>query len=132
CNTFWVDDGVLVGDNTDVAGGPGGPAAVGAGRGARLAVVGHRVAARGGGASARAVGSAAAAAGADLRVRSRAPDRANRFVAWAVERGTRAAVWKDGEPTDVAINATPLGLAQADALPVDPARLPNMRCALDM
>jgi shikimate dehydrogenase len=125
CNTFWVDDGVLVGDNTDVAAVRGALAALGAEGTGRWLVIGT-------GGAARAVAIAAAAAGADLRVRSRAPERAKRFVSWAAEQGTRAAVWKDGEATDVALNATPLGLAQADPLPVDPARLAGVGYALDM
>ena len=102
CNTFWVDDGVLVGDNTDVAAVRGALAALGADGAGRWLVIGT-------GGAARAVAIAAAAAGADLRVRSRAPERAKRFVSWAAERGTRAAVWKEGEATDVALNATRWG-----------------------
>jgi len=125
CNTFWVDDGVLVGDNTDVSGVRAALAALGADGARRWLVIGT-------GGSARAVAIAAADAGAELRVRSRAPERAQRFAAWAAQHGARAAVWKDGEATDVAVNATPLGLAQVDPLPVDPARLTGVRCALDM
>ena len=125
CNTFWVEEGDLVGDNTDVSGVREALAALGADGARRWLVIGT-------GGSARAVAIAAAHAGAELRVRSRAPERAQRFAAWAAEQGTRAAVWKDREATDVAINATPLGLAPADALPVDPVRLPEVRCALDL
>ena len=125
CNTFWVDDGVLVGDNTDVSGVRGALAALGADGARRWLVIGT-------GGSARAVAIAAAAAGAELRVRSRAPERAQRFAAWATERGARTGVWKEGEPADVAINATPLGLAHIDPLPVDPTRLREVRCALDL
>jgi shikimate dehydrogenase len=125
CNTFWVEDGVLVGDNTDVAGVRAALADLGADGARRWLVLGT-------GGSARAVAIAAAAAGAELRVRSRAPARAAQFADWAGGRGARAAAWKDGDSAEVVINATPLGLAPRDALPLDPARVGGARCALDL
>jgi len=125
CNTFWVEAGDLIGDNTDVAGVRAALAALGADGARRWLVIGT-------GGSARAVAIAATESGAELRVRSRAPERAARFTAWASERGARAAVWKEGETAEVAINATPLGLAATDALPVDPKALTGVRCALDL
>jgi shikimate dehydrogenase len=125
CNTFWVERGTLVGDNTDVTGVRAALGALGADGARRWLVLGT-------GGSARAVAIAAAAAGVELRVRSRAPERAARFAAWAAEHGARAAVCKDGEPAEVVINATPLGLAPNDPLPADPARLTGVRWALDM
>jgi len=124
CNTFWTEDGVLVGDNTDVAGVSTALAALGV-TGGRWLVIGT-------GGSARAVAVAAADAGASLWVRSRHPDRARDFVAWAKQLGLRAEPAHGPIETDAAINATPLGLAEGDALPVDPKDLRGVRMALDL
>ncbi len=97
CNTFWTEDGVLVGDNTDVAGVRAALAALGA-DGGRWLVIGT-------GGSARAVAVAAADAGAALWVRSRHPDRARAFAAWAKQR---------------------------DSLPIYPRDLRGARIALDL
>jgi shikimate dehydrogenase len=121
CNTFWTEDGVLVGDNTDVA---GVHAALG-GDGGRWLVIGT-------GGSARAVAVAAADAGAALWVRSRHPDRARAFAAWATQLGARAEAAHGPVEVDVAINATPLGLDERDPLPIDPKDLPGVRMALDL
>jgi shikimate dehydrogenase len=119
CNTFWSEGGVLVGDNTDV---PGVRAALG-----ELGVDGDRWLVLGTGGAARAVAVAAADAGAALWVRSRHPDRAQQFAAWA-----SASVAHGPVAVDVVINATPLGLAAGDPLPLDPKDLPGVRAALDL
>jgi shikimate dehydrogenase len=124
CNTFWTEDGTLVGDNTDVAGVSAALAALGV-KGGRWLVIGT-------GGSARAVAVAAADAGARLWVRSRHPDRARDFVVWAKQLGLRAEPAHGPIETDAAINATPLGLAEGDALPVDPKDLRGVRMALDL
>lgn len=126
CNTFWTEGGVLVGDNTDV---PGVRAALG-----ELGVDGDRWQVLGTGGAARAVAVAAADAGAALWVRSRDPDRARQFVDWAVQLGGRgrAAAAHGPVEVDVVINATPLGLAAGDPLPLDPKDLPGVRAALDL
>jgi len=119
CNTFWTEGGVLVGDNTDV---PGVRAALG-----EVGVDGDRWLVLGTGGAARAVAVAAADAGAALWVRSRHPDRAQRFAAWA-----GASVARGPVEVDVVINATPLGLAAGDPLPLDPKDIPGVRAALDL
>src|SRR6266571_3760242 len=124
CNTFWTEDGVLVGDNTDVAGVRAALAALGA-DGGRWLVIGT-------GGSARAVAVAAADAGAALWVRSRHPDRARAFAAWAKQLGVRAEAAHGPVEVDAAINATPLGLAEGDSLPIDPRDLRGARMALDL
>ena len=69
CNTFWTEDGALVGDNTDVAGVRATLEQLGVGSGEkRWLVVGT-------GGSARAVAVTAADAGATLWVRSRNAER---------------------------------------------------------
>jgi len=129
CNTFWVEDGALVGDNTDVFGVSAALARLGApGKGARWLVVGT-------GGSARAAAVAAAELGATLFVRSRDSARAKQFVAWANRLGRaegEAQVANGPVEIDVAINATPLGLAGHDALPVDLNHIPGVRHALDL
>ncbi len=124
CNTFWTEDGVLVGDNTDVAGVRGALAALGA-NGGRWLVIGT-------GGSARAVAVAAADAGAALWVRSRHPDRAREFTTWASQIGVRAQPAHGPVEVDTAINATPLGLGDRDALPIEPKDLRGVRTALDL
>jgi len=124
CNTFWTEGGVLVGDNTDVAGVRAALAALG-GAGRRWLVVGT-------GGSARAVAVAAADEGAALWVRSRHPDRAREFAAWAKQLGVRAEPAHGPVDVDTAINATPLGLAEGDPLPMDPKDLRGARTALDL
>ncbi len=124
CNTFWTEDGVLVGDNTDVAGVRAALAALGA-DGGRWLVIGT-------GGSARAVAVAAADAGAALWVRSRHPDRARAFAAWAKQLGVRAEAAHGPVEVDAAINATPLGLAEGDSLPIDARDLRGARMALDL
>jgi shikimate dehydrogenase len=85
CNTVWTEHGVLVGDNTDVAGVRQALAALGADGAGRWLVLGT-------GGAARAVLVAAAEAKASLAVRSRDPDRARRFADWGAARGVRVEV----------------------------------------
>jgi shikimate dehydrogenase len=125
CNTFWAEAGVLVGDNTDVAGILGALRQLGADGGGRWLVLGT-------GGSARAVAVAAAEAGAELHVLSRDAGRAHAFVEWALTRGVRAVAARGAFAPDVAINATPLGLKEADPLPLDPERSRRLRAALDL
>ena len=124
CNTFWAEDGTLVGDNTDV---PGVRAAL-----RDLGVNGGRWLLLGTGGAARAVAVAAADAGATLRVRSRHPERAREFVEWANGLGSRAEAAHEPAEVDAVINATPLGLTEGDPLPLDPKSLPGVRAALDL
>ena len=125
CNTFWPEDGALVGDNTDVAGILGALRQLGADGGGRWLVVGT-------GGSARAVAVAAADVGAELHVVSRNAGRAHSFVEWALTRGVRAAAARGALEPDVAINATPLGLQEGDPLPLDAGRSRRLRAALDL
>ena len=127
CNTFWTEDGgALVGDNTDVFGVTSAPAKIGAGKkGERWLVVGT-------GGSARATAVAAADSGATLFVRSRDAARAKAFAAWASGIGVPTTVAAGPTEIDVAINATPLGLAGHDPIPVDVNHIPGVQRALDL
>jgi shikimate dehydrogenase len=126
CNTFWTDDGQLVGDNTDVVGVSRALDQIGVnGKGGRWLVIGT-------GGSARAVAICAADRGATLWIRSRDAKRADAFAIWARGRGARADVATGPTEVDVAINATPLGLAGHDPLPVDVNHIPGAERALDL
>src|SRR5256884_610205 len=125
CNTFWTEQGALVGDNTDVAGILAALRQLGAdGAGSWLLV--------GTGGAARAVAVAAAAAKADLHVLSRDAGRARDFADWASRQGTRAAAARGKLEPDIAINATPAGLKDTDPLPLDPDSAARLHPALDL
>jgi shikimate dehydrogenase len=127
CNTFWAERGTLSGDNTDVAGVRAALRDLGIdGTGGRRWLV------IGTGGSARAVAVAAQEENAELVVKSRDPERARRFVAWAKHQGGRAEVADRKLDVNVAINATPLGLRPDDELPTEPAGLHGLRAALDL
>lgn len=123
CNTFWVEQGTLVGDNTDV------PAI--AAELQEMGVNGGRWLVLGTGGSARAVAIAASQAGAELLVRSREPTRAKAFAEWASAQGARARAASGPDSAETVVNATPLGLRDNDPLPLadGPAEL---RAALDL
>ena len=124
CNTFWVEQETLVGDNTDV------PAI--AAELKDMGVAGGRWLVLGTGGSARAVAIAASLAGAELLVRSREPTRANAFAEWATAHGARAKPAHGVDSPDVIVNATPLGLRQNDPLPADGAPPHGLTAALDL
>jgi shikimate dehydrogenase len=126
CNTFWTEDGQLVGDNTDVCGVTAALGKIGAGqKGERWLVVGT-------GGSARATAVTAADTKAALFVRSRDAARAKAFAAWATGIGAATTVASGPIEVDVVINATPLGLAGHDPLPVDVNHVPGVQRALDL
>lgn len=124
CNTYWVEHGELAGDNTDVAGVLGALDALGA-RGGTWCVAGT-------GGSARAVALAAAERGATVLVRSRTPERARAFAAWAESVGVAARPAGAEARADVLINATPLGLRPGDPSPIPDAFARGARVALDL
>jgi shikimate dehydrogenase len=114
CNSVWSGPGGITGDNTDVA----------AVREVAAALVGEGVVRRalvigtGGSARAAAVAVADGWPGAVVEVLSRDAARAQDFLSWAEGAGV-AAVPSNGDQVDLVINATPLGLAPADVLPLD-------------
>lgn len=124
CNTFWVEQGALVGDNTDV------PAI--AAELADLGGAGGRWLLLGTGGSARAVAIAAADARAELLVHSRDPARGRALVDWANAQGARARIATAPLAADVIINATPLGMNADDALPIEPGAVRDVQGALDL
>jgi shikimate dehydrogenase len=118
-NTFVVQEGTLLGDNTDVTGVLQALDALGAESPWLV---------RGTGGAARAVAAAALEREATLMVQSRDPTRADHFVSWAVGIGASALV-DDGRRVGTAINATPLGLRPDDPTPISADRL-DVSCAV--
>lgn len=121
CNTFWLQEGTVQGDNTDVDGVLEALAPLEAPATAWL------IAGTGGGA--RATVAAAASRGARVAIRSRDPGRRRLFEAWCTAHGAPPA-----EPVEceVLINTTPLGLRAGDHLPLAHDEAPRAQVAFDM
>lgn len=125
CNTFWADDGVVWGDNTDVAGFRGAVAAVCPEGidGARVLLVGA-----GGAARAALAGLVDEEAG-EIVVLNRSGERARTLARELGGRRTRVLDGPgalEGLDLDLVVQATSLGLTVGDPLPVDldaPARV---------
>lgn len=134
CNAFWLEDGAIHGDNTDVA---GVREAVGALLGRPPA--GARVLLLGAGGAASAAVCALADAGAErIVIANRTVDRARALADRFRAPGVRIEVAGSvdalaGDAFDLAINSTSLGLQSADPLPLDPdAPGPSVGAALDL
>lgn len=125
CNTFWTEQGTLVGDNTDVPGILACLQLLGVDGAGNWLLIGT-------GGAARAAAIAAAEARVQLHVLSRDAARAGAFADWARNRGVRAEPARGALEPDVAINATPLGLKETDPLPLDLARTKSLSAALDL
>lgn len=127
-NTFWVEDGTLVGDNTDVHGFDALARATLSGipERARLALLGA-----GGGATA-VLGAVEQWPGAQVSVWNRHPERAvalaERFP--GIAQAT-AAVPDALRGATVVVNATSIGMRD-DALPCDPRQLPRGVAVIDL
>jgi shikimate dehydrogenase len=121
CNTFWSEDGRIVGDNTDV------PGLLEALHQLEVSTAPWFIAGSGGGARAAVV--AAAQHRVPVSVRSREPGRQRQFESWIASRGVALA-----PPAEcgVLINATPLGLSPGDPLPIEPDGFPCADVAFDM
>jgi len=121
CNTFWNEDGRIIGDNTDVSG------ILEALQ--QLGVSDAPWFIAGSGGSARAAVLAAGEHGVSVAVRSRDARRQERFEAWIRARGVALA---DPAECGVLINCTPLGLQAEDPLPIPPDGFSQAEIALDM
>jgi len=121
CNTFWIEEGALHGDNTDVVG-------VGAAL-ERLDLPPGPWLVAGTGGAARGVVGAAAEHGASVAVRSRDAMRRSAFEQWMTGLGVQPA--PPAECT-VLVNATPLGLHAGDHLPIAADQAPVAIVALDL
>lgn len=128
-NTFWTQDGALIGDNTDVAGFDFAARDLLESAQADLP---RRVALIGAGGAAAAVATAVSDwDGAELVVWSRTPARAEelvkRFACARAETDLATAV----RGADLVVNATPMGMLD-DFLPVPIADLPRKCPVLDL
>jgi len=121
CNTFWSEDGRIVGDNTDV------PGLLEALHQLGLPNAPWFIAGSGGGA--RAAVLAAGEHGVAVAVRSRDTGRQKEFESWITSRGVP--LTEPGE-CGVLINATPLGLQAGDPLPIEPDGFSRAEIAFDM
>ncbi|MBA3259670.1 MAG: shikimate dehydrogenase [Gemmatimonadales bacterium] len=121
CNTFWLENDRVAGDNTDVDGllaaldaldPPDGPWLI-----------------AGTGGSARAAAAAAIRRGASIAVRSRSDTRRKAFEIWAGRSGASLAPARECR---VILNTTPLGLSAGDASPPGRESAPDASVALDL
>jgi shikimate dehydrogenase len=122
CNTFWSEEGRVVGDNTDVTGVLAELDRLAPSDGAAWLIAGT-------GGAARAAAAAAQERSAPIAVLSRDEDRRAAFERWAASLGLSLA-----PPADccVLLNATPLGLRPQDPLPIPPDLVPHAEVALDL
>jgi shikimate dehydrogenase len=121
CNTFWNEDGRMVGDNTDVQG------VIEALHQLAVSSAPWFIAGTGGGA--RAAVAAAQEMGVAVAAVSRSPERQEGFERWISARGVALA---PAAACRVLINTTPLGLKGGDPLPIEPDRFPGAEVAFDM
>lgn len=132
-NTFWLAEGEVWGDNTDVE---GFTAAVRMLLGRSIG--GGRVLVVGAGGAARAVVHALASHGAERvvivnRTQERARELAHRFGRGRTRIEVVASAGDIGaDAFDLAVNATSLGLDPGDPLPLDPAAAAPIDAALDL
>jgi shikimate dehydrogenase len=121
CNTFWSEDGKIIGDNTDV------PGLLEALHQLEVPKAPWFIAGSGGGARAAVV--AAAREGVAVAVRSRDARRQQDFESWITSRGISLAQAPD---CGVLINSTPLGLQPGDPVPIQAEHFPRAEVAFDM
>lgn len=136
-NTFWTEEGELVGDNTDVGGFEEAVArAFGAQRSQRsqrAQRVWRRVALVGAGGGAAAVAAAAERwAGCRVALWSRDAERSERLAARFSNVQRAASLETAVGDADLVVNATPLGLGPDDEFPVPVHLLPPRACVFDL
>lgn len=120
CNTFWSQDAMVVGDETDSVGIARAWASLGRPSGDWLLI--------GTGGSALAAARAARNAGVGVLVRSRSPERA---AAFRQELGAMG-VGAGSAPIGMVVNCTPLGLRKDDRLPLELDDMPGTAAGLDL
>lgn len=128
-NTFWCEDGALVGDNTDVGGFEEAIVrAFGtARRWPRIALIGA------GGGAAAVLAAAERWFGTEVRVWSRDASRAHSLARRFEGVGVPVVTVREAlAGADLVVNATPLGLAPGDALPVPIQDLPARAAVFDL
>jgi shikimate dehydrogenase len=133
CNTFWLENGAVWGDNTDVLGFQDAVRAVRgtSARGARVLLLGA------GGAARAALAGLHAHGASEVVLLNRSPARAESLVRAFAGGSTRLEVRADaselrGERFDLAVNATSLGLRPSDPLPLPSTAEVELSAALDL
>lgn len=133
CNTYWCSDGVVWGDNTDVAAVSDAVLALTGSRpaGARVLLLGA------GGAARAALAALAADRASEVVLLNRTPERAQAVAARFADTGMPVRIVSDaaavrGESFDLAINSTSLGLHASDPLPLPLEGGPVFGAALDL
>jgi len=131
CNTFWLEDGVIRGENTDVAGFRGAVTSLlgKSASGLRVLLVGA------GGAARAALAGLVADGAAEVVIYNRTRDRAER-LSREIGDGSATVVTAipaaGGPPFDLVVNATSLGLTEGDPLPFEPDALREFGALLDL
>ncbi len=127
-NTFWVDEGALVGDNTDVGGFEQAVSqAFGADRNwQRVALIGA------GGAAAAVAAAVERWPGASVALWSRGAERMERLAERFAIVQPAASQESALAGAQLVVNATPLGLEVDDAFPVPIHRLAPRACVFDL
>jgi shikimate dehydrogenase len=132
CNTFWLEDDRIRGDNTDVEGfARAALSLVPTLRDLTVLLLGA------GGGAAAAARALLDHAAAQVTILSRSPDRANRLVKRQDPAGSVLAVVESeaavhGARFDLVVNATPLGLLAGQPLPFPLDRLDAAGAVVDM
>lgn len=131
CNTFWLEDGRVCGDNTDVAG------FTAAARRVAPALRGADVLLIGAGGAARAVLHALLEGGvAHIWLVNRSAQRAAQLAARLDPDGTRVSIATphtiERLQFGLVVNATPLGMHTDDPLPIDLSRLGRPGAVVDV
>ncbi|MGH7466349.1 MAG: shikimate dehydrogenase [Longimicrobiales bacterium] len=113
CNTYWLENGQVCGDNTDVEGFSRAMQQwLGDIKGAHVLLLGS------GGAARAVVAGLVALSASHISVHSRSPERARLLNSIVNDSATLLELASAGAPAfDVIINATPLGLHEHDPLP---------------
>ena len=126
CNTFWLENGRVTGDNTDVAGFARALAQfVGDVKGARVLLLGA-------GGAARAVVAALTDAGVEaIDVITRRPEQVQELFPLAGKTQTRS-VSSLSERYELIVQSTPIGLHEDDPLPFDPDRVQGTPAVMDL
>jgi shikimate dehydrogenase len=134
CNTFWLEDGRVCGDNTDVAGFAAAARQLlgGATTGARVLLIGA------GGAAAAALEALVLDGAGRVTILNRSAERAATLRdRYPTSGRTTLIVESDrrrlsGESFDLAVNATSLGLRPTDSLPLEADDGVKVGAALDL
>lgn len=130
CNTFWLEEGRIIGDNTDVAGFTHAAAdLLGTLAGTRVLVLGA------GGAASAVLCALIAGEASEILLLNRTRERADALLARYRDGPVRLAPDVDqlrGQHFDLVVNATSLGMRADDRMPLELSALGSVGAALDL